>query len=110
MSTARNELAAAFDDLKRRRFPEHPDDPDLSDWVLELAQLDGHIAGLAVTALGPSSRSRSPESKAAAAHGRRLRAIRVVGDDELIYDECLAYVHALERVEAALSGRLGSGG
>jgi len=107
MPIDRDALASAFDQLKSRPFPGHPDDPDLAEWVLELTELDGHIAGLAATALG-SGLAQVLSVHEVADHARRLDDIRVVGDDEGIYEVCAAYVHALQRVEDALCGRASS--
>jgi len=104
MSIDRQALASAFDQLKAQPFPSHPDDSDLAEWVLDLTDLDGHIAGLAATALG-SSREQSPASHEVADHARRLSEISVVGNDERIYEACISYVEALQRVEDALRGR-----
>lgn len=104
MAIDRDSLADALDELKGRPFPGHPDDPNLADWVLELTELDGHIAGLAIAALG-SSRALPTESHDVAEHARRLADIRVVGDDERVYDDCLSYIEALKRVEDVLGGR-----
>lgn len=41
-----NKLQSSFDRLKTLRFPESTDEVDLQDLHAELAELDGHIAGL----------------------------------------------------------------
>ena len=104
MAINRDALASMFEDLKGCPFPGHPDDPDLAEWVLELSELDGHIAGLAVTALG-SSNPEAAHVHDVAHHAQRLREIGVVGADELIYQECVDYIQALLRVEDALGGQ-----
>ena len=104
MTINREALAAAWEDLKSLSFPEHPDDLDLAEWLLELTELDGYIAGLAVTALGSWPVAAMP-GNTAAEHEGRLSELRVVGRDELVYEASVAYVSALVRVEAALAGR-----
>ena len=96
-------LAAAFRELQRLPFPGHPHDSGLADWILELVELDGHLAGLATTVLG-SGRRGTARSDHVLQHAEYLREIRVVGDDERIYGECTTYVDALARVERALNG------
>ncbi|MEM9040210.1 MAG: hypothetical protein AAGD33_09990 [Actinomycetota bacterium] len=103
MFVDRDELRTAFENLTALPFPAHPDDIELADWVLELAEIDGHIAGLATGALG-ASRPQTIKSHAATSHLARLRDIRVVGDDECMYDACIVYAQAVERVESALNG------
>lgn len=104
MAMDRDVLATAFDQLKGCSFPGHPDDPDLAEWVLELTELDGHIAGLAVTALA-SGNAQAADLRDVEDHAEWLREISVVGDDERIYQECLDYIAALGGVENALRGR-----
>lgn len=94
-------LRAAWQELQALPFPEHPGDDLLASWVLELAELDGHIAGLARTALG-SRGARTATSKELEAHGASLQEIAVTGDDLVTYNACVTYVSALQRVEHAL--------
>lgn len=72
--------------------------------MLDLAELDGHVAGLALTALG-ASRPTAFESREVAEHAARLRGIAVTRDDTAVYEDCVAYIEALQRVENALAGR-----
>lgn len=97
-------LSEALDELKELPFPGHPDDPDLAAWVLELTELDGHLVGLATTALA-SSRARPLASVAASKHRDWLDQLGVVGDDEAIYDACRDYIHKLVEIEDVLAGR-----
>ncbi len=106
MFVDRDELRTAFENLAALPFPAHPDDIELSEWVLELAEIDGHIAGLATSALG-ASRPQAMRLDVAALHLARLHEIRVVGEDECIYDSCVVYAKAVERVETVLNGGFG---
>lgn len=99
-------LSEALEQLKELPFPDHPDDPDLAEWVLELAELDGHIVGLATTALG-SARICPTESVAAAQHEALLSEMGAVGEDEAIYNDCRGYVRKLVVIEHLLSGQPG---
>ena len=103
----RDELRTAFENLMALPFPGHPDDLELAGWVLDLAEIDGHVAGLATSALG-ASRPQTVSSNVAAPHLARLREIRVVGEDEVIYDGCVVYAQAVERVEQVLNGDPGA--
>lgn len=98
-------LRAAWKELQSLPFPEHPDDDVLAGWLLDLAELDGHIAGLAATALG--SRGAAPVllSREVAAHAALLEQINVAAEDAAVYDECIAYIARLQRVADALGGR-----
>lgn len=97
-------LSEALEQLKQRPFPDHPDDPDLAEWVLELAELDGHIVGLATTALA-SARMGPTVSVAAVQHKALLSEMGAVGDDEAIYNDCCSYIRTLVVIEHLLSGQ-----
>jgi hypothetical protein len=101
-----DQLQTAMDVLRRLDFPGHPNDPDLAEWILDLAELDGHLVGLASTALASRASHSATRLDSASTHRARLHVIKVVGADKAIYDQCVAYAVALERVEAALAGRL----
>jgi len=45
------ELEKAFKELEQMSFPKHPESDELSDWILELAELDGYIAGITSNAV-----------------------------------------------------------
>ena len=100
----RTALAEALDELTELPFPGHPDDPDLAEWVLELAELDGHLAGLATTALS-AARMRPLDSSDAAHHQERLGQLGAVGTDEAIYEESRDRIHKLVQIEDLLAGR-----
>lgn len=74
--------------------------------MLELAELDGHIVGLATTALA-SRRIGPMESGAAVQHEVLLSEMGVVGVDETIYYDCRNYIRKLVVIEELLSGREG---
>jgi hypothetical protein len=96
-------LSEALSDLKRLPFPGHPADPDLADWILELAELDGYLVGLATTAVA----SRRPEvvrSEEARHHEAVLNRMGAVGDDEPIYDDCRSFIGKLVVIERILTG------
>jgi hypothetical protein len=94
-------LQSTVADLKGIPFPDHPSDLDLSDWILELSELDGHLVGVASTMVG-SVRPRVSVTDEAEQHGRRLSSISVVGDDEGIYRQCVAYIDKLIGLERML--------
>ena len=100
--TGHDRLAQAWQDFVELPFPGHPDDPDLSDWVLDLAELDAHVAGLARSALsgGPVTAPPVGDIEQSA---RRLAALRVVGEDEEIYRQCQEYIESLAKVADALA-------
>ena len=103
----RHALDSALNQLQRRSFPGHPEDVELAGWILELAEIDGHIAGLAATVLG-ATRAEAVHLDDVASHAHRLTEIRVVGEDERVYDDCVAYLEVLRQVEQALNGHRGT--
>jgi hypothetical protein len=102
-------LSDALEALKELPFPGHPDDPDLAEWVLELTELDGHVVGLATSALS-SARTDPVHSAAAAQHQEWLERMGAVGDDEATYDDCRDYIRKLVMIEDLLAGRTGRHG
>lgn len=93
-------LRGAFDRLRKTSFPDHPHDLDLAGWVLDLAEADAYVAGLADTVLaggrpvGPVAGLEDLKS--------RLTELRAVGEDEEILAQCVRYFAALRDVHAAL--------
>lgn len=98
-------LSLALEQLKGLPFPSHPNDPELAEWVLDLAELDGHFVGLAVSALA-SGGSALADSGECARHQERLAQLGVVGSDEEIYDCGRRYINRLRRIEDLLAGRV----
>lgn len=97
----RERLQAAWDHFRSLPFPDHPDDPDFDDWLLDFAETDGYYAGLATTALGGGrvdvDRSHLRSAKDDLSH------IRVITEeDEEILAATRRYVDALEAVVDAL--------
>ncbi len=101
---ARLLLSRALNDLMSAPFPQHPEDERLAEWILELAELDGHLAGLAHSAL--SARPARPlRSTAAINHATRLRDLSVADVDEPIWRQCRDYIARLQLIEEILAGR-----
>jgi hypothetical protein len=83
-------------------FPAHPDSDELDDWMLELAEADGYISGLAETVL---SGGQLPARGVANLDDFQsaFTKISVRSDsDRLIYDQCRDYLKALIDVRDAL--------
>jgi hypothetical protein len=95
-------VRTAVDDLKAEEFPDHPSSIELANWILDLVELDGHIAGKALSILGGVATVHHRGE--AQALRKELDSIGVVGDDEAIRDMCRAYIEKLERLDAALAG------
>jgi hypothetical protein len=102
-------LEQAFASLKSTAFPRHPADMDLADWILELAEIDGHYAGMATTVLatGRADPIRSEELEALQIW---LDQLRVADEEDTeILKDCHTYLARLFRVANALQGRRISG-
>lgn len=98
-------LSQALEELKGLAFPGHPNDSELAEWVLDLAELDGHVVGLAVSALA-SGRSDLARSSECARHEARFTRLGVAESDEAIYHSGRLYVRRLQCIENLLAGRI----
>jgi hypothetical protein len=97
----RERLQAEWERFRALPFPDHPDDPDFDDWLLDFAETDAYYAGLAATALGGGKVDVDKSHIRAAKDG--LSHIRVITDeDEEILGAARKYVEALEAVVDAL--------
>lgn len=98
----RQDLSTAFDRLKTLPFPAvgSVDElgEELDDWISELAEVDGYIAGLAVSVLGGDSTQEGTEEVLKSMR-KRLEAAEIVTEEDLaVKERCSVYLSALEAV------------
>jgi hypothetical protein len=94
---------AKLDHLKSLPFPAWAEDDALSDWQMELAELDGYVAGLASKAMG----GENPDANMVSHHVRQLRAgLEAIDnlpvEDRDIRTACETYLVALEDLAQSL--------
>ena len=96
------DLSAAFERLKNLPFPEAGESDDLDDWISELAEVDGYVAGLAVSVLGGDTTRERPETVLESMR-QQLEAIEdVTKEDRTLKQQCSTYLSALEVVAGLL--------
>lgn len=102
MPVDRDAVSRALEALKAASFPRSPEDPDLGEWIMELLEIDGHYAGLAMTVVG-SGRVTPPAAHELDDLRSWLDDVRVAtpGDEEVLA-QCRSYFRVLERLHAAL--------
>ena len=95
-------LKKCFDELRGMNFPEPGESDELADWIGELAEFDGYIAGLATTALAGSAIKDIPKDEVENMK-LRLVSIKDIPDEDMsVRSECVSYLDVLERLIAAL--------
>jgi len=86
-------------------FPEFPEDDTLSDWVAELAEFDGYVAGMAMTAKAGGEvnvRQLSEQAKHFSAAFAQLPTTYSAPEDNEIYLACNLYLRLIENLVAAI--------
>ena len=92
-------LDDTFQHLQNLPFPEAGEGDDLSDWIGELSEFDGHVAGIASTIIS----NGSADTSKLLGEAKKLRLqIENVSDypeeDREIYKSCKKYLCAIEDV------------
>ena len=95
-------LRTVFEALQRLEFPEHPESDKLDAWLLELAELDGYLAGVASSVIG----GVEPWTIVVAGIGplaSSLQEIAVASDgDRVILARCKEYADRLQQLRRVL--------
>jgi|SRR5579872_47008 len=95
-------LQAAFDALKSLDFPQRPESDELHEWLLELAEIDGHLAGLASSVIGGAD-ARMLAISDIGSFADSLQKIDVVSEsDRMIHARCMRYADRLCELQLAL--------
>ena len=95
------DLKTAFEDLWNLKFPDPVETDDLADWIMELAEFDGYVAGIASTILkhGSTDTDTTNVGSKFEEFGERLSKIRITADgDRSTYEECKNYLEVLRAV------------
>ncbi len=95
-------MKSLFDDAMEAHmklgFPDFPEDDDFSDWMGELAELDGYYAGLATSNMG-SSRPKKISKDQLFEHADRLAQFSSLeAEDRDIFLAAEAYIQSLSKM------------
>ncbi len=97
-----NQLKGTIDSLKTVAFPDHPESDALDEWILELAEADGYIAGIAISVASGSDPTTFSVSGLDSL-SNSLRDISVSNNtDDVTYSQCIRYLESLKVVRNAL--------
>jgi hypothetical protein len=99
-------IEQALEQLKATAFPEFPEDDTLSDWVGELAEFDGYVAGLAMSAIGGGQvdlRRLGDQAKHFRSVFAQLPRSYPAPEDDEIYSACEQYLKLVEGVVDAMN-------
>jgi hypothetical protein len=95
-------VSAALQGLRGLDFPRSPADPDLGDWIMDLLEADAFYAGTAASVVAGSPFTRPPRDELDELTGW-LSELRVPSpEDQVILDQCHAYLAGLRRLHQAL--------
>ena len=96
------ELETSFRELQMASFPDHPNSDDLSNWLLELSEVDSYIAGLATRVIA----GENPRSISVASINSLEKALQVITvsepSDLKILDDSREYFKKVRAVHEAL--------
>ncbi len=81
--------------LQDLHFPERPEDERLADWILNLAEMDGHYVGVAVSLLAGERIGIGDGSDIEKALVSLEEIRPAAPSDKAIQARCRLYVHAL---------------
>jgi len=98
-------IKQALEQLDETEFPVFPEDDALSDWVGELAEFDGYVAGLAMSASGGAKvdvRQLSEQAKRFREAFAQLPTSYAVAEDNAIYSACNRYLELIEALVMAI--------
>ena len=102
MSHVDTTLERSFNALKALDFPRgEVESDDLADWILELAEFDGYVAGLATSILAKGSADTSKLSDEAAKLRLRLFEVTNIPNEDLMgFENCAAEVFSGQHLRA----------
>lgn len=95
-------MSRLFDDAieahKKLGFPDFPEDDEFSDWMGELAELDGYYFGLATSNIGASVPGKISKDKLFEHADRLAQFSSLEGDDHDVFDAAEAYIRSLSKM------------
>jgi len=93
-------LKDVFASLQILTFPSSAESDDLANWITELAEFDGYVAGIATMLLSRGDADTSSLEKQMGELMARLDGLHqcIPAEDTCIYDECKRYAATLKDV------------
>jgi hypothetical protein len=93
-------LLGAYDELMKKTSPEFSENDNLSDWISDLAEIEGTVAGLAFSKLGGRNKTIPNLKKEILNLKIRIEGLNeeFSEDDQTIYSDCLSYFEIIERI------------
>ena len=93
-----NKLKQLVDEHNQLPFPEHPSNDELSEWILELCELDAYFLGIANSILN-SEKFVSYNLDDFYRMETELKNIFVdLDDDRIVLDACFLYMRSLRNI------------
>lgn len=99
-------LSETLAELKAKKFPEFPDNEALSKWVAELAEMDGHVVGLAMQVEAGQYIDKALLRKQFADFSAAFNEVSINGlcaNDQNIHRDCKLYILLLKGVVKSLT-------
>ena len=96
-------MKTAFAEHWELEFPTVPADDALADWIVDLAEVDGHYAGLASSALGGKDVGRKADMSPLKKLEQDFRRLTGKTSDRGVADECRDYLKSLRRLADLLT-------
>lgn len=94
----KKELINLFEELKSKKFPNFPDNSELSDWIEDLILVDAEVAGYASTLLGGSKIDKR-YIPTLFQEEKLLNSIKPQSSKELeIFNGCQEYLSLLKKI------------
>jgi hypothetical protein len=92
-------LESTFQNLQALGFPEAGESDDLADWIAELSEFDGHVAGIATTIMADGNADTSKlKDEAVKLRLRLIQITDIPNEDREGFENCKKYFFALEEV------------
>lgn len=92
------DLKKAFEEHKKLAYPKNPKNPALSEWIVDVAEIDGFYAGLA-TSLLKGKKISQPNLKEA---HQLLKRLQLEGKEKGVGKEWETYLTSLEHLAHAI--------
>lgn len=93
------ELSLALRQLNSTPFPGNADSDALANWIAELAEFDGYLAGAALSALAGDTKVYSDmKAQFDLLTSSIPKKGMIAAQDEAIYGQCLEYIEAMRFV------------
>lgn len=91
-------LKALLDNHVSLPFPSHPDNDELSNWIIDLAELDGFYIGIALSALNAKKIKCVDLSDIEKVKNNLQNIFVTTENDKKIAQACKVYVASIEKI------------